>query len=100
MSRPPLDEFSKRDMNQFNKHYSISSDVSKKAPRSFNFVGALFGFAIISAIYSVTLLGVTSILRDAGVISWSLSLSQAVRLSALVVLVRTVDRATSAVVGK
>ena len=29
MSRPPLDEFSKRDMNQFNKHYSVSSNVSK-----------------------------------------------------------------------
>ena len=100
MKPPPGYASSKRELNQFSK-YPVDLPIdSKKAP-AFNVLGgALLGFLGISVIYSACLLGVLSILRDAGALSWSLSFLESLALSALVVVVRTIERALNAVSRK
>jgi len=71
--RPPFSEnqsgkSTRRELNQFSKYSSRVPEVQKKAPRKSVLGGALLGFVAISVIYSLLLLGVTRVLRDAGVI--------------------------------
>lgn len=93
----PHDISLKRELNQFSKYSSLAGSSQKKAPRKSVLGGALLGFVAISVIYSLLLLGVTRVLRDAGVIAWSLSFVQSLCVSAMVVLVRTIERAMNAV---
>jgi len=88
---------SKRELNQFSKYSSLVPEASKKAPSFGVLGGALFGFAGISLVYSFSLLGVLSVLRDAGAISWTLTFLEALAVSALVALVRTMERALNAI---
>lgn len=96
--RPPLGHTSsKRELNQFSKYSSLVPEDSKKAPSLGVLGGALFGFAGISLVYSFSLLGILSVLRDAGAISWSLSFLESLAVSALVTLIRTMERALNAI---
>jgi len=99
--RPPPSsgKSTRRELNQFSKYSSIVPSSQKEAPRKSVLGGALFGFVGISVIYSLSLLGVTRVLRSAEVVSWSLSFPQALAVSALFVLVRTIERAISSVVA-
>ena len=99
--RPPpnFDKSSRRELNQFSKYSSIVASSQEKAPRKSVWGGALFGFVGISVIYSLSLLGVTRVLRSAEVVSWALSFPQALAVSALFVLVRTIERAIGSVVA-
>ena len=97
--RPPqnFDKSTRRELNQFSKYSSNVSSAREKAPHKSVWGGASFGFVAISVIYSLSLLGVTRVLRSAEVVSWSLSFPQALAVSALFVLVRTIERAISSV---
>ena len=96
--RPPLpDKSLKRELNQFSKYSSLAASSQKKAPRKSVFGGALFGFVAISVIYSLALLAVTRVLHQAEVVAWTLSFVQSLAVSALFVLVRTIERAMNSV---
>ena len=97
VSGNPSGKSTRRELNQFSKYSSLAGSSQKKAPRKSVLGGALLGFVAISVIYSLLLLGVTRVLRDAGVIAWSLSFVQSLCVSAIVVLVRTIERAMNAV---
>lgn len=92
---------SKRELNQFTKYPVIIPDGEQKDSSKLGILsGALFGFAAISLIYSVSLLVVLSVLRAGGAIAWSLSFVQSLAMCSVFVLVRTLERALSAVSRK